>query len=72
MIADGDFVIERLTGLAVVERRLAADRQDRPSRSSALISSMVAPSNTGVAIVHVHRLRRPTQMRFENLADVHT
>jgi len=42
------------------------------SESCFLISRSVAPSNTGVAKCHAQRLRGPPEVRFQNLADVHT
>ena len=48
-IADGDAVIELLAGAAVVDDALAVLVQRLLQPASRLISSSVAPSNTGVS-----------------------
>src|SRR5688572_9050 len=69
-VADGDVLLERLAGHAVVEQRLAALRQPR-------LLEPVLDLALGGAVedrrreVEAERMRRPAEVRLENLADVH-
>ena len=71
-VADGHLLLERLAGHAVVQLGLAArSASAAPCSSQPLISPLARAVEDRRREVEAERVRRPAEVRLEDLADVH-